>query len=243
VKDIFEDSRVLKPYAKSVDLQILDHDNGTSPEASPLTKMEVARKKQPIMGPVAPEATGLSIDENSSKMISSDDKAPEKDATEMAYGDASILQSPIKEQSAFSESLGEERYQDCESPSSKIGLQETHSSSLPPAKQTLEGKIPEFDPPTNSLVHEAIANGVWGLNPSDLIRDDHERECTGLPNCTASHRATPNWRITASMLSAYTAMRGPYRNTGRDVFVWMDRCGKSFETQDEGNDQVGSCNS
>lgn len=45
------------------------------------------------------------------------------------------------------------------------------------------------------------------------------------------------------MLSAYTALRGPYRLAGRDMFVWMDRCGKTFTKPEDYSAHVGSCNS
>ncbi|KPM35131.1 hypothetical protein AK830_g11449 [Neonectria ditissima] len=100
----------------------------------------------------------------------------------------------------------------------------------------------EFHVPPHSLVDNAVRNRVWGLNISDLISAKHDREPTEIPNCTASHH-TNNWRVTTSSLKAYTAMRGPYRHAGRDMFVWMDRCGKTFDRPEECDEHVGSCNS
>lgn len=127
-----------------------------------------------------------------------------------------------------SEEEGEEQFQDCYFPFTSKPRRDTFA---------------DFDyVPPNSLVDNAIRNGVWGLNPSELITQEHEREITGLPKCTAS-RHTKNWRVTNSMLSAYTALRGPYRLAGRDMFVWMDRCGKTFTKPEDCSAHVGSCNS
>lgn len=185
VTDIFNESPVLRQYAKSVDFLPLDNHEKASTEASTLTNMEVKGNEQG---------------------------------------------------SSLSESLGEEHYQDCESPPSKTNRDATlPEDETLSAKQTSQEKTPERHVPADSLVHKALENGVWGLTQSELIREDHDTEWTGVPGCTSADQAMRDWRLTATILSTYTAMRGPYRNVGRDMFVWMDRCGKTFETE-EGND-------
>ncbi|KAK7403569.1 hypothetical protein QQX98_010662 [Neonectria punicea] len=100
----------------------------------------------------------------------------------------------------------------------------------------------EFNRPPNSLVDNAIRHRVWGLKISGLITSKHDIVPTEIPDCTASQH-TDNWRVTASALKAYTAMRGPYRHVGRDMFVWIDRCGKTFDKPEECDENIGSCKS
>ncbi|KAF4997313.1 hypothetical protein FDECE_12101 [Fusarium decemcellulare] len=99
----------------------------------------------------------------------------------------------------------------------------------------------DSDTAPSSLVSRAIQKGVWGLNKSSLIRKDPRRlrRKRRLPSCT-SYKAK-NWQITDSVLKTYTAMRGPYRLSGRDLFVWADRCRKALSKPAECSNEIGSC--
>ncbi|KAM5355663.1 hypothetical protein ACJ41O_002309 [Fusarium nematophilum] len=96
---------------------------------------------------------------------------------------------------------------------------------------------------TNTLAGRALAKRVWGLAQSSLILPGVRRlqRKKRLPSCTSSRYSRP-WQVTDSVLKTYTAMRGPYRLAGRDLFVWMDRCRKSFPKPEGYDHDVGSCN-
>lgn len=91
----------------------------------------------------------------------------------------------------------------------------------------------------STLVDEAINSRMWGLTASSLVDPLLPAQAPEILNCTGSRDAEA-WKITDSTLKAYTAMRGSYQVAGRDLFVWMDRCGKSFRKPEECNEHVGS---
>lgn len=110
---------------------------------------------------------------------------------------------------------------------------------IPPSTMGAASSEPA-GPPT--LVEEAIQAGVWGLERSQFITPVLEPQSSEIPKCTAS-QGLSNWRITNSLLKAYAAMRGSYQLAGRDLYVWMDRCSKSFDKPQECDEHTGSCNS
>lgn len=91
----------------------------------------------------------------------------------------------------------------------------------------------------STIAETAVQEGAWGARDSDLISSTFESQESEIPFCTASE-GLQNWRITDSMFKAYTAMRGRYRR-GRDLFVWMDRCRKTFREPEECDERLGSC--
>ncbi|KAH8735155.1 hypothetical protein BGZ61DRAFT_528377 [Ilyonectria robusta] len=221
VEGAFEESTVLKSYAKSVQLGVCNDRERCTPEVGCLNDDQAEGKDLDIRG-------GYSHEEHSkdeTRCYGDYNKDKEENASvDISQNLAKIEDTPQES----SEEEGEEQFQDCYFPFTSKPRRDTFA---------------DFDyVPPNSLVDNAIRNGVWGLNPSELISQEHEREITGLPKCTAS-RHTKNWRVTNSMLSAYTALRGPYRLAGRDMFVWMDRCGKTFVKPEDCSARVGSCNS
>ncbi|CAM1504214.1 Fc.00g018050.m01.CDS01 [Cosmosporella sp. VM-42] len=112
-----------------------------------------------------------------------------------------------------------------------------------PESTSQKDKEPAYLDPSKAartLVNTALQSGVWGLNQSALVNPYLRPQITKVPDCTASDE-TKYWRVTDSMLKAYTAMRGPYRAAGRDLFVWMDRCSKTYCRPEECNELVGSC--
>ncbi|KAF7542324.1 hypothetical protein G7Z17_g11669 [Cylindrodendrum hubeiense] len=225
VDDVFDDSTVHKSLAKSVQLGVCyDLERCNSNIGSLDGDQGAAEEKDP-------DARSDSYDEDCTKYETKLNGSREKGAPEAEGTNANMFQNPVKNEDTPPESPedeGDEQFQDCYFPFTM--------------KPRRDG-FPDSDyVPPNSLVDKAISNGVWGLNPSNLIIQEHERELTGLPNCTAS-RHTKNWQITNSTLVAYSAMRGPYRLAGRDMFVWMDRCGKTFLKPEECGEDVGSCNS
>lgn len=93
---------------------------------------------------------------------------------------------------------------------------------------------------STSLVDTAVRKGKWGMKESDLINANLGPQSTEIPDCTASQNPK-YWRVSGSALAAYVAMRGPYQKAGRDLFVWMDRCSKTFQKPKECNEATGSC--
>uniref|UniRef100_A0A8H7TRD2 Uncharacterized protein n=1 Tax=Bionectria ochroleuca TaxID=29856 RepID=A0A8H7TRD2_BIOOC len=68
------------------------------------------------------------------------------------------------------------------------------------------------------------------LPPPSLSHSSHSSDSSlhgaaaGLaPGCTAP-TGSRHWRLTNSTLMAYNSMRGPFREAGRDVYCWAERC-------------------
>ncbi|KAH7156810.1 hypothetical protein EDB81DRAFT_854851 [Dactylonectria macrodidyma] len=227
VAAVFQESAVPKSYAKSVQLGLCyDYDHSALDEDSTLFS-----DSQGLAEEKSPDARNDSQNKHHLKDETRCNSDHAKVSLEEGDVKADMAHAPVNDEIIYSESSdedGEEQFRDCYFPFTLTSRRDQFS---------------DFDYiPPNSLVDNAVRNGVWGLNPSELIVHEHEREQTGLPNCTAS-RHTKNWRVTNSTLAAYTAMRGPYRLAGRDMFVWMDRCGKTFVKPEDCNKHVGSCNS
>ncbi|KAH7155236.1 hypothetical protein B0J13DRAFT_654877 [Dactylonectria estremocensis] len=225
VKDVLQEPAVLKSYADSIQLGVCyDHDDSTLDEDTAIGSQGSAEEKSPYMR-----------DDSRNDHQPKDETICSSDHTKASLGErgveADMAQNLANEEiisSESSDSDGEEQFRDCYFPFTLASRRDQFS---------------DFDYiPPNSLVDNAVRNGVWGLNSSELIVQEHEREPTGLPKCTAS-RHTKNWKVTNSILAAYTAMQGPYRLAGRDMFVWMDRCGKTFPKPEDCSKHIGSCNS
>ncbi|KAI5462298.1 hypothetical protein BGZ63DRAFT_209934 [Mariannaea sp. PMI_226] len=242
VSQVFEDSKSLRQYASSVELGLFSDANSDSLEEASLRSMLSMSNAciEPFYEPNGSGGSRIVIEPT-------DDEAASDNTVARANLNKDSIASPISiesEKLSAASSLTDDRFRDCYPPFTKTPFRQTvPSRPVPSTKEAFRQHFPEFRPLPDTLVNEAIREGIWGLNPSELIRYDHETMQTNVPHCTASHEVKEDWCLTASTLTAYTAMRGPYRNTGRDLFIWMDRCGKTFGRQDQQDKQANSCKS
>lgn len=80
----------------------------------------------------------------------------------------------------------------------------------------------------DELPLQCHADGI--VPPPSLSHSSHSSDSSlhgaaaGLaPGCTAP-TGSRHWRLTNSALMAYNSMRGPFREAGRDVYCWAERC-------------------
>lgn len=99
-----------------------------------------------------------------------------------------------------------------------------------------------YQPPevSDTLGDATFSEGAWGTQKSELIKPFTGPQFSEIPNCSASH-GHKYWRMTDSSLKAYTAMRGPTEDSGRNMFAWMDHCRNTYGEPKECNETVGSC--
>ncbi|KAF4983132.1 hypothetical protein FZEAL_1399 [Fusarium zealandicum] len=233
VDEIFEQSDALKRYARSI-----EHENDDDNESVSDAGTVIITRPEKLYDVIEEDEEEEEEEVDDDEAREEHENAATEDAERLQVKET-VTNTPIEEAKEPSPpQLGGEKTdtQDGTGPASN----EENTTSLV-TKETKMATSP-IETTSTTLVETAVKKGIWGLNQSGLIRASVKRPGSKyiLPNCSMS-QGDRHWQITDSVLKAYTAMRGPYRISGRDLFVWIDRCRKTFAKPEGYGNGVGSC--